>query len=402
MHKKIANSIISEICDGIDIPDSAYKLAEGRYKDLGEWFQRHDSSCALFNPRVFPQGSFRLGTVIRPLDANADYDLDIVCKLENGISKLTHRQKELKNIIGDEVEKYRSFRQIQEDKEEKQRCWRLHYKDQLSFHLDILPCIPEEIAKINHLKAAMVYKGSSDSLAQIISELTVAITDIESPFYGTISNNWNISNPEGYALWFESKMKLAEDLLKERLRIEKALKIDDLPAYKWKTPLQQAVQILKRHRDMMFLNEPQEIKPISIIITTLSAEAYQGELELADALRNILKNIPELISGQKPEIPNPVNPDENFADKWTTEEGKKLNLEKNFWRWLIQAQADFDIIESTENITFIEKQAKERYGVTIDSSSLKKKLGIAVPTMIVKPENHEISQSTPKPWCKKS
>jgi hypothetical protein len=120
-------------------------------------------------------------------------------------------------------------------------------------------------------------------------------------------------------------MKLAEGLLKERLRIEKALKIDDLPAYKWKTPLQQAVQILKRHRDMMFLNEPQEIKPISIIITTLSAEAYQGELELADALRNILKNMPGLISGQKPDIPNPVNPHENFADKWTTEEGKKLN-----------------------------------------------------------------------------
>ncbi len=402
MHKKIANSIISEICDGIDIPDSAYRLAEGRYKDLGEWFQRHDSSCALFNPRVFPQGSFRLGTVIRPLDANADYDLDIVCKLENKISKSTHSQKMLKNIIGNEVEKYRSFRQIQEEKEEKRRCWRLHYKDQLTFHLDILPCIPEEIAKINHLKAAMVYKGSSDSLAQIISELTVAITDTESLFYGTISNNWNISNPEGYALWFESKMKLAEDLLKERLRIEKALKIDDLPAYKWKTPLQQAVQILKRHRDMMFLNEPQEIKPISIIITTLSAEAYQGELELADALRNMLKRMLELASCQKPGIPNPVNPDENFADKWTTEEGKKLNLEKNFRRWLIQAQADFDIIESTDDIPFIEEQVKKRYGVTIDSNSLKEKLGISAPSMIVKPENHEISQPTPKPWCKKS
>lgn len=401
MNKNIINSILSKMCEVIDIPDSAYKLAEGRYKDLGEWFQRDDSSCALFNPRVFPQGSFRLGTVIRPLDANAHYDLDIVCKLENGISKLTHSQKELKNIIGNEVEKYRSFRQIEEKKEEKRRCWRLHYKDRLNFHLDILPCIPEERAKINHLKDVMVYKGSTASLAGTVSELTVAITDRESESYGTISINWDISNPEGYALWFESKMKLAEDLLKERLRIEKALRIDDLPAYKWKTPLQQVVQILKRHRDIMFLDKPQEIKPISIIITTLSAEAYQGELELADALRNILNNMPELVSSQKPEILNPVNPDENFADKWTNEEGKKLNLEKNFWRWLTQAQADFGIIEKTDDISFIEEQLKKRYGVTIDSSSLKEKIGIAAPSIIVKPENHEISQSTPKPWCKK-
>jgi hypothetical protein len=35
-----------------------------------------------------------------------------------------------------------------------------------------------------------------------------------------------------------------------------------------KTPLQQAVQILKRHRDMMFADDP-EHKPISVIITTL-------------------------------------------------------------------------------------------------------------------------------------
>lgn len=401
MNKEITNSILSEICEGIDFPDNAYKLAEKRYKDLGEWFQREQSSCALFNPRVFPQGSFRLGTVIKPLDANADYDLDIVCKLENGISKATHSQKGLKSIIGDEIEKYRSYRQIQEEKEEKRRCWRLHYKDELKFHLDILPCIPEKRAQISYLKNAMVHMGSSELFAGKVSELTVAITDKESQFYGIISNNWNISNPEGYALWFESKMKLAEEFLKKRLWIEKNIGIDDLPVYKWKTPLQQVVQILKRHRDIMFLDQPQEIKPISIIITTLSAEAYQGEVDLADALRNILNRMPNLVSSQKPRILNPVNPDENFADKWTNQEGKKLNLEKHFWRWLTQAQADFKIIESTDDILFIKEQVKKRYGVTIDSNSLKKKFGITAPSIIVRPENHEISQSTPKPWCKK-
>jgi hypothetical protein len=36
----------------------------------------------------------------------------------------------------------------------------------------------------------------------------------------------------------------------------KAAKVDDLPARKWKSPLQEAIQILKRHRDMMFQDAP--------------------------------------------------------------------------------------------------------------------------------------------------
>ena len=35
-----------------------------------------------FNPRVSPQGSFRHGTVVRPLFEDAEYDLDNVTTLE--------------------------------------------------------------------------------------------------------------------------------------------------------------------------------------------------------------------------------------------------------------------------------------------------------------------------------
>jgi hypothetical protein len=60
--------ITEEIAGSIDIPDSAYEKAEARYKDLGEWFGRKEAHCHRFDPHIYPQGSFRLGTVIHPVD----------------------------------------------------------------------------------------------------------------------------------------------------------------------------------------------------------------------------------------------------------------------------------------------------------------------------------------------
>lgn len=53
-----------------------------------------------------------------------------------------------------------------------------------------------------------------------------------------------------------------------------------------KTPLQRAVQILKRHRDIMFAGD--EDKPVSIIITTLAAKAYQEKVRLPKPCKRFL------------------------------------------------------------------------------------------------------------------
>jgi hypothetical protein len=76
---------LEALAEVIEIPDSAYKRAESRYNDLGEWFGRDDSSCVAFGPEVFPQGSFLLGTVTRPTSDDGDYDLDLAIKLTEGI-----------------------------------------------------------------------------------------------------------------------------------------------------------------------------------------------------------------------------------------------------------------------------------------------------------------------------
>lgn len=131
----------------------------------------------------------------------------------------------------------------------------------------------------------------------------------------------------------------------------------------------------------------------------MQAEAYQGESDVEKALGNLIKRIGELVSSQEPRIPNPVNPAEDFADKWSTPEEQNLNLENNFWSWLEQAQADFENIGKTDDMAFISEHAKEKFGVDLNSSDLQKKLAIGTPSIIVEPKDHEITEPT-QPWTK--
>ena len=375
MNSQAADRVLVEILGELDIPDSSYERAKLRYEDIAEWFGRPESKCLLFDPHISPQGSFRLGTVVRPVDPDGEYDLDIGCRLRKGISKATHTQKQLKLLIGEELENYRVARRIEEEKEEKHRCWRLKYADAISFHMDVVPSIPESSVRRQMIKEAMARAGATEALAQNVTMHAGAITDNRLQNYGIISDDWRISNSEGYALWFQSRMKLAKALLEKRAVQAKVAQVDNLPVYQWQSPLQRCVQLLKRHRDIMFADEP-DCKPISMIITTLAGEAYQGEAEIAEAMFQILSTMGECVRRSTPRVPNPVNPVEDFADKWADPKYRHLNLEENFWRWLEQAQNDLKVISESVDADAIAKHAQKRYGTSLKPEVLRKKLGL--------------------------
>jgi hypothetical protein len=388
--------VIDELAGCIDIPDSAYDKAEARYKDLADWFSRHEANCADFDPHIYPQGSFRLGTVIRA----DEYDLDFGCRLRKGVLKSTHTQEQLKMLMGADLEAYRRARGIEQKLEDKNRCWRLHYKDELPFHMDGVPSIPEEQQRRTLLAESMVKFGSDSFLAHSVAEHAGSITDNRLPNYMLISPDWRISNSEGYAKWFESRMKLAAPLMEKRAFEARAALVDDLPARKWKSPLQRSIQILKCHRDRMFA-ENCEAKPISIILTTLAAEAYQGEQNLADALERILARMGGLVRSDRPRVPNPVNPAEDFADKWYDSKYKHLRLEDNFKSWLKQAQIDFDVIGKSLDPDFISEQAMTKFGAALGANALRGKLRGGAPAVITSPKTHTIINTPARPWsCK--
>lgn len=388
--------LLKDLVESLELPDSAYETAVRRYEDIGQWLSRTGSTCAQHDPHIFTQGSFRLGTAIKPLNASEEYDLDLSCKLRSGITASTHSQEQLKHIIGNELDKYRSARNIQDPLTEKNRCWRLEYKDTLSFHMDIVPCIPESSTIRQQLFDSVRSYGMDTALASSVTEEATGITDINHPSYKQITNNWNISNTEGYAKWFESRMKPMTNGLFAALD---EAQVDSVPTYRKKTPLQQVIQLLKRHRDTMFKSN-QDSKPISVIITTIVANSYTGNRLLEGALREALIGLKSFADSGLSTLSNPVNPAENFADKWSDSAYSKLQLKENFSRWVTQALRDFDVITTATEARMICDSVNQQFSVNTSEESVRKALNLGSSTSIGLATAKTIETPQAKPWLK--
>ncbi|MGH1445215.1 MAG: cyclic GMP-AMP synthase DncV-like nucleotidyltransferase [Cognatishimia sp.] len=325
------DDVLIALAKAIDIPDHLFEKATSRYEAIGRHLE--ESSLSQYDPKISPQGSMLLGTVIRPLDDSDEFDIDLVCKLE--ADKKTFTQQGLKASVGEEIKAYAKANAMQNPPEEGKRCWTLVYSKDDKFHMDILPALPDQ----STFRTFLENKGHWHAASQAyLVDHAIAITDQEDKNYETVSEDWPVSNPKGFAIWFSSKHS-QEMERRKTLRVNEGvyMKVDDVPDHKVKTPLQRAIQLLKRHRDSMYKGS--DDAPISIIITTLAAHSYQGEQSLSAALKTILMNMEDYIEnrGREKWVQNPVNPEENFADKWP----KHPEREEAFYTWLAAAQRDF-------------------------------------------------------------
>ena len=290
-----------------DIPDMMYELAVSRYEDVGRWLSGRAEQRGTTGD-VYPQGSFRLGTVVRPIGPKDQYDIDMVYRRD--VSKNSISQAKLKEDAGDDLREYvlNSPEGLPALKEGK-RCWTLVYPSD-PFHMDVLPAVPD-------------LNGHQNS---------ILLTDRS-------LRDWQHSNPIGYSQWFRGRM--ADEFI--RLRREAAINmaamdVEDVPEWKVKTTLQRTVQALKRHRDVYF-QQRLDHRPTSIIITTLAAKSYEGSGTLYDVITRVTQDMPRHIEKLDGAywVANPVQPEENFADRW----GGDPTLATSFFEWVEQAHTDF-------------------------------------------------------------
>jgi len=239
---------------------------------------------------------------------------------------------------------------------------------------------------------AIVTVGVPPQLAQ----LAVAITDRRHPDYDRVSAALFSSNPRRFADWFEQCARSwALPRLKELVKGNLYAAVEDVPAYEFKTPLQQAIQILKRHRDMMFRMSPR-LAPISMVITNLAANAYAGEPDLFAALTNIVEKMPHFVRSEKPHVPNPANPVEDNADKWSLDP----SLERSFWRWHTQVRADLKKLADCVNDETLGDLIAHTFGVVLSEEQLQPFGGgrTSRAPAIVRSPVLAIPVSTPRPW----
>ncbi|MCK9424301.1 MAG: nucleotidyltransferase [Bacteroidales bacterium] len=350
--KKQFSEILEEFGNVLDITKDQHEKAEQHYQHIANWLAANDSPLTKFNPQIKPQGSFMLGTMIKPINDGDQLDVDLVCQFEGKMPEWT--QFNLKQIVGKRLQDNEIIKKLIEIPDGR-RCWKLNYAESARFHMDILPCIVS-------VGYTILYEKAFSAILPDYNALSIRITDKKESNYHTSVNpdEWLSRNPFSYGFWFEEKARI----LTEQVRLMSD-SIKPLPGHQSKKlPLQRVVQILKRHRDMMFNGD--EDKPISIIITTLAAQAYQKETNILEALMNVVQRMPSFIEERhspdthKSEkwISNPVHMQENFADKWAETPRKK----DNFYKWLAQVQKDILFATQQTGLSLIQDSLKRPFG----------------------------------------
>lgn len=322
------NGILMKIASEISITPSMVDKAIQSYEAVGKWI----GDGIDYQIQVSSQGSMNLGTTIKPVTDQDDYDIDLVCMLTDG-NQLG--AEEIKNIVGDRLKENTIYRQKIASEGEGRRCWKMQYDE---FHMDILPCVPKTFYREPNITDIRLTHKNDTGLYED-----------------------RFSNPYGYRQWFEEQMKDILHASKNEYAIRNAVDIKKVPTFRVKTPLQMAVQLLKRHRDIMFEHDTKDTKPISVIITTLAGHAYSGEDNLYEALVNLLDHMADYIENRNGVIwiPNPVMSEENFADKWQLYPERKTA----FMAWMHEARRDLITLPlNTLGLDQIKKLYSSRLG----------------------------------------
>jgi hypothetical protein len=322
-----AEEIISFLFTGavteLDIPDALSELAVIKYEEVGNWLGKTGGE----DWAIYPQGSFRLGTVVRPPDPDGEYDIDLVCLWGAAPGDLIPAV--LKDKVGFMLTDYMDWKGRQQTADgpaecvPSRRCWTLRYPDE-GFHMDVLPAAPDALPSIR-------------------------LTD------ETVSD-WYYSNPIGYAQWFRGR---SEEMIRELAKAAREANVDDVPEWRVRTTLQRLVQVLKWHCAAYFSGQPDD-RPPSILITTLAAQAYRGESNLFAATLDAVQRMPSLVEQRDGRwwVANPAEDRENFADKWNDYPQRRLL----FRAWLA------DITELMETIAEMRGQGIHRVVERLEES----------------------------------
>lgn len=321
--KKELTDFYINLSKEIQLSDTAIEIIERTFNTIKSLIENNIENDIEFI--TFPQGSCSLGTTIKPLGgSDEDFDVDLIVAIKNkDMNAFT-----LKKTIGDILLNSSKYK----DKvQEKGRAWCINYS---MSHIDIVPALVK----------------SDNSL-----EITNKMDD------GTYI--YMKSNPQGLTEWFK-KMCWGNEY-----SFTNTLKTKPLHLYSSHSVLQKVVQILKYHRNVFCDGLPEKTRPISMLITVISAELYNNEKNIFDALKNITSKIPEYLEEHKDhngkyKIYNPVDKSEVFTDKWIEHPERKNKFEE----WATSVYKDLVYNAISDNRVAYTRRLKPIFGEFVSRS----------------------------------
>lgn len=326
--------ILETVCESLELSPSQFALAQQRYEGVGAYLAGSGSRM-LRHLAIYLQGSTALRTTVKPIGVN-EHDVDLVAHVPN--TDVPVSPMALKKAIGDCLRGNGDYAPLLE---EKPRCWRLNYANE--FHMDITPSIPNPGCGLG---------------GELVPDKTL--------------REWKASNPKGYRRLFEARAKLVLALRFRELSAKDSTQASVEPypeAGGFKGILRRTVQIGKRHRDIMFVDDL-EIAPLSVIITTLASRSYEwcarnreydNELQ---ALLDVVRHMPDTIEKRRIDgrdqwfIWNETTQGENFAEKWNSHPERA----EAFFTWHARFGSDLAKLEAIQGFDHLRDLLKNLFG----------------------------------------
>lgn len=344
--KKLERQLdLLKIISNLDIPPTLYHNACQKYENIAKHLESHGLQAD-----IYPQGSFALGTVIRPYskDNERNYDLDCICQVASSRDDIA--PSDLRNQIASILKNSNLYGGKLTEYAE---CFTIEYADinGIGFSIDIVPATNESASKKAELYMLSKHPWLIDTAIAIPRHSQQKVY------------NWITNNPKGYRKWFldinapfatVSATSYRESLFKSHRNIYDS--IEEIPSELERTSMQRVIQILKYHRDVYYSNisNGDELKPISAIINTVVAELAKSanpywsvfellhyvvnELAIYAQHQNLSSNDFTSKYGDRKvftrfngtwKIENPANPNDNLADKWNT----NPEIPRRFFLW---------------------------------------------------------------------
>lgn len=339
---------LSVVNDHITVQDDVVEDARAAYTEIAtllvEKLQVRQQDI-----KIFPQGSASTRTLIRTV-GNQNFDIDAVCEVHISSTE-TEDPMAFFEAVGAALEGMNIKR--------KRRCWTINFAGK-PYYVEFTPSVPLSMVPLTAKLQNSLERNEHQFL-----DTALAVVD-------TPSQSWKTSNPAGIRDWVNQAAErniVVQELHVSCESIQASIEPVDTQSVEVEETLRVAIRLFKRHRDMCVYRGhlESEYQPISIILVTLLTTCYEGLADLiqernippflhvVDALIAIANLLPEMIP-QYPDgqyyLHNPTVIDENFAERWNTDEGQRAEA---FRMWSTILREDLQkIVVQTDPVKIME------------------------------------------------
>lgn len=271
--------LLAQVCEAVQLSPTQHKSAVDKYQAVGRWLGGEGSPLEPLATAIYAQGSMAMGLTVRPRE-NAEHDIDLIFEVE----RIEVSPMQLYGIVDARLRENAVYAPRLAVRPPP-RCLRLIYA--CDFYLDIVPSRRDPA------------RGKT----------AIEVPDRE-------LKCWVPNDPLNYQTWFEQRCTTLAIMEKAAPRPVPGLVPSDQ-----KPPLKRVVQLLKRHRDIVFASGSGA--PSSILLTTMAATLYEGEVRLSHALINVLARMQTAVKSAWPRrfsVPNPTNSAEDLCVKFSEEQ----------------------------------------------------------------------------------